>query len=495
MNFYLSLRRTAITVFYILSFCRFESQAVHRAVVTAMPTGKAHKTAPKFQVDEATLLKRLVLRGSDANMPAAARLSSANDQLFNGDPFGIYRTVQFQTNLWEMLLSYREVCFHGCVRNKLSNVYADSVRLHCASFRNILNILIVQEEREVWEPALRSRRFSCVGILDFKDRFEEFRELQKRRMAVLMLMHLHPLGSEFGKLPRAASSGIPRSNSSLPPGVALANIDEEENGSTSRSTDVAAAGSQGSGTSGLAGAQLHHAATVPPGCIPSASLGSGSLVGNRAVSVAHVPGKAIFDEQSGPITEEKLETRRDLYKSVLSLDEGSLCGQASFPRPGSAQAAHTPTGSQAAYAPFGSLSSPGAEGPRTAEVAEMSSAGLHSLKLSEFQDAAEPSTSKQGVQQTKSANLCISRSFSWPYCQALADMDFQAPRRDEDGMISTCAWRNGNAAFFLSTDARHPMAFLGSVLFLGKRQQARLAGWSVSHVSCLGGLPSMQLGC
>lgn len=299
-------------------------------------------------------------------------------------------------------------------------------------------------------------------------------------MAVLMMMHSQPLGITVGKLPRAASSGIPRSTSSLPPGATLANIDEEDAGSISRSTDVAAAaGSQGSGTSGLAGPNLPHAATVPPCHMPSASLGSGSLVGNRAVSAAHVPGKAIFDEQSGPITEEKLESRRVLYKSVLSLDEGSLCGQASFPRPSSAQAVHTPTGSQAAYAAFGSLSSPGAEGPHTVEAADMTSAGLHSLNLSAFQNAPEASNPKLGVMQTKSVEPCISRSFSWPYCQALADMDFQAPRRDEDGMISTCAWPNANAGFFLSTDARHPMAFLGSVLFLGKRQQAHLAGWYV----------------
>lgn len=319
-----------------------------------------------------------------------------------------------------------------------------------------------------------------MGTLDFQDRFDEFRELQKRRMAVLTMMHSLPLIDAFGKLPRAASSGIPRSTSSLPTGGALANIDEEDAVSTSHSTDAAAAGSQGSGTSGLAGGHLPHAATVPPGNMPSSSLGSGSLVGNRAVSVAHVPGKAIFDEQSGPITEEKLETRRDLYKSVLSLDEGSLCGQGSFPRPSSVQAAHTPTGSQAAYAPFGSLSSPGAEGSRTMDGADMSPVGLHTLKQSAFQHSAEPSLQKQGGRQAKGNEPHISRSFSWPYCQALADMDFQAPRRDEDGMIKTCAWPNGNAAFFLSTDARHPMAFLGSVLFLGKRQQARLAGWCVA---------------
>lgn len=339
---------------------------------------------------------------------------------------------------------------------------------------------LLQEERKAWEPALPSRRFSCVGTLDFKDRFEEFRELQKRRMAVLTMMHALPLGSAFGKLPRAASSGIPRSASSVPAGGALANINEEDGVSTSNSSDVAAAGSQGSGASGLAGGNLPHAATVPPCHMPSASLGSGSLVGNRAVSVAHVPGKAIFDEQSGPITEEKLETRRDLYKSVLSLDEGSLCGQGSFPRPSSVHAGQTPTGSQGVYAPFGSLSSPGAEGSRTMDGADMSPVGLHSLKQSAFHHSIEPSNQRQGGQQSKAIEPHISRSFSWPYCQALADMDFQAPRRDEDGMISTCAWPNGNAAFFLSTDARHPMAFLGSVLFLGKRQQARLAGWYVS---------------
>eukprot|EP00892_Ulva_mutabilis_P007267 jgi/Ulvmu1/4912/UM201_0004.1 len=412
---------------------------MRRKVLTTAVAGVARQAQPSFRVDEPTLLKRLVLKGCDANKPAAARLSSANDLLFDGDPFGIYTTVQFQTNMWEMLLAYRE------------------------------------EEREPWEPALPSRRFSCVGTLDFKDRFEEFRELQKRRMAVLTMMHALPLGNALGKLPRAASSGIPRSTSSLPPGGGLANINEEDAVGTSHSSAASAAGSQGSGTSGLAGSHLPHAATVPNGHMPSASLGSGSLMGNRAVSAAHVPGKAIFDEQSGPITEEKLETRRDLYKSVLSLDEGSLCGQGSFPRPSSVHAAHTPTESQAAYAPFGSLSSPGAEGSRTMDGADMSPVGLHSLKQSAFQPATEPSH-KQGVRQAKASEPHISRSFSWPYCQALADMDFQAPRRDEDGMISTCAWPNGNAAFFLSTDSRHPMAFLGSVLFLGKRQQARLAG-------------------
>lgn len=304
--------------------------------------------------------------------------------------------------------------------------------------------------------------------------------MQKRRLAVLMMMHSQAGGTAAGKLPRAASSGLPRSTSSLPPGANLANIDEEDAGSTSRSTDVAAAGSQGSCTSGLAGSPLPHAATVPAGNLPSASLGSGSLIGNRAVSAAHVPGKAIFDEQSGPITEEKLETRREQYKSVLSLDDGSLCGQTSFPHASSTHAAHTPTESQSTCPPFGSLNSPRADG---LDPAEPHSTGLHALKASAFQHAAEPPNAKQGSELAKSVAPCISRSFSWPYCQALADMDFQAPRRDEDGVISTCAWRNGHAGFFLSTDTRHTMAFLGSVMFLGKRQQARLAGWCVARRS------------
>lgn len=96
-----------------LFLCRCEPQTtVRRSILTTQATGIKRKAVPNFQADEGTLLKRLVLRGTDVHKPAAARLSSANDQLFNGDPFGIYRTVQFQTNLWEMLLSYREVCVH-----------------------------------------------------------------------------------------------------------------------------------------------------------------------------------------------------------------------------------------------------------------------------------------------------------------------------------------------------------------------------------------------
>lgn len=87
--------------------CR-EAHSMRRSVLTTRAE-RVKKKPPQFEIDEATLLKRLVLKGPDAKKPAAARLSSVNDHLFNGDPFGIYTTVQFQTNLWEMLLSYREV--------------------------------------------------------------------------------------------------------------------------------------------------------------------------------------------------------------------------------------------------------------------------------------------------------------------------------------------------------------------------------------------------
>lgn len=92
--------------------CRLDAQPVHRTVLTTPIAGVAYQAEPQFQADVPTLLQRLVLKGSDACKPAAARLSSANDLLFDGDPFGIYRTVQFQTNMWEMLLSYREVGQH-----------------------------------------------------------------------------------------------------------------------------------------------------------------------------------------------------------------------------------------------------------------------------------------------------------------------------------------------------------------------------------------------
>lgn len=88
----------------------------------------SRQAEPKFQADEKTLLRRLVLRGSDSSKPAAARLSSANDLLFHGDPFGIYRTVQFQTNMWEMLLSYREVG-QECVVCWAGRCSLDSFRL------------------------------------------------------------------------------------------------------------------------------------------------------------------------------------------------------------------------------------------------------------------------------------------------------------------------------------------------------------------------------
>lgn len=107
-----------------LFWCRFEPQtAVRRSILATNASGVTCEAVPKFQADEGTLLKRLVLKGSDVHKPAAARLSSANDPLFNGDPFGIYRTVQFQTNLWEMLLSYREVCFyHVCTEEEIQTL-------------------------------------------------------------------------------------------------------------------------------------------------------------------------------------------------------------------------------------------------------------------------------------------------------------------------------------------------------------------------------------
>lgn len=56
-------------------------------------------------------LSALVLKGPEARKHAALRVASAYDSLFSDDPFGIYRTSPFQTPLWEILLSYRRVCF------------------------------------------------------------------------------------------------------------------------------------------------------------------------------------------------------------------------------------------------------------------------------------------------------------------------------------------------------------------------------------------------
>lgn len=333
----------------------------------------------------------------------------------------------------------------------------------------------VQEEGPFKEHMLPARRFHCVGKGGFDSGVAELQELQKNRLAVIhefrSLMSSEPMTGM--KLQRASTSGVPLSASSMHAGTPLAHVDEERTSdvqdrseNSNGEEDSTRAGSlHMSPQLSAAASSLTPAVTAPPGRLPSSSLGSGSLPAHRAQS-ATPPGKVPRYNmlgESGPLSEDKVNQRERQYLDIIG--QGSFPGQ--IPRPGSAS---LPSGSTPEL-PLVTASISQAEDPVT--ITNDSAADAPAVpELPRF--AAEQMHAQKG----SAVSAPITRSFSWPYCQSLASMDFQALARDEDGFLRTSASKDDGQCLdhglFLGTDPRHPTVLLGSVYFVGDRQKARL---------------------
>ena len=330
----------------------------------------------------------------------------------------------------------------------------------------------MQEGGAFKEHMLPARRFHCVGKAGFESGVAELQELQKNRLAVIQeFRSLMPADTMVGmKLQRASNSGIPPSASSAHPGTPLAHVDEEKTSDNSHGeADSTKAGSLHMSPQLSAAGGLMPAATVPAGRLPSASLGSGGLPPHRALS-ATPPGKLpryiiLGNGESGPLSEDKVNQREKQYIDIIG--QGSFPGQ--LPRPGSAS---LPSGST----PELLTVTPGAP-DRWSQTDDPLT--LTHESVTDAPAAPEPRTGEP-AQATKgySVSAPITRSFSWPYSQSLASMDFQALARDEDGFLRTSAARDDGKCLdhglFLGTDPRHPTVRLGSVYFVGDRQKARL---------------------
>jgi hypothetical protein len=330
----------------------------------------------------------------------------------------------------------------------------------------------VQAEGPFKEHMLPARRFHCVGRGGFESRVAELQELQKNRLAVIhefrSLMSNDPMAGI--KLQRASTSGVPMSASSLHPGTPLTHVDEERTSDVQDHSD----NSHGEADSIKAGSvhmspqfsatanSLAHAATAPPGRNPSSSIGSAGLPAQRALSAT--PGKFprhIMIGESGPLSEDKVNQREKQYLDIIG--QGSFPGQ--LPRPGSA----TLPSSSTPELPLVPTSISHIDDPST------------TTHESVYDGAAVPDFPPRmaaDAMQGSTISAPITRTFSWPYCQALASMDFQALARDEDGFLKTSAVKDDGKCLhhglFLGTDPRHPTVLLGSVYFVGDRQKARL---------------------
>lgn len=335
----------------------------------------------------------------------------------------------------------------------------------------------MQEEGPFKEHMLPARRFHCVGKGGFENGVAELQELQKNRLAVIhefrSVMSSDPLMMGL-KLQRASTSGVPLSASSLHPGTPLVHVDEERAFDGQDHSD----NSHGEDESVRAGSMnmsmnmstqlsavpsgMTPSATAPPGRIPSTSLGSGVLPANRAQSTTP-PSKLprhIMIGESGPLSEDKVNQREKQYLDIIG--QSSFPGQ--LPRPGSA----TLPSSSTPELPLVPTSISHTDEPVTVTHDSTDTPGLPELPRIGVDTAGRAST----------PSTCISRSFSWPYCQSLASMDFQALARDEDGFLRTSTTKEDGKSLdhglFLGTDPRHPTVLLGSVYFVGDRQKARL---------------------
>lgn len=328
----------------------------------------------------------------------------------------------------------------------------------------------VQEGGAFKEHMLPARRFHCVGKGGFDSGVAELQELQKNRLAVIHEFRLLTSGDPTVglKLQRASTSGIPRSASSARPGTPLAHVEEEKTSDNSHGEgDSTKAGSlQMSPQISAVPGGLTSAATVPAGRLPSASLGSGGLPSHRALSATppvKVPRHIILGNgESGPLSEDKVNQRERQYIDIIG--QGSFPGQ--LPRPGSAS---LPSGSTPEF--------PGTSFPDRLSVTDDPLSVTHD-SVTDAPDLHRVGESAQAM-KGYSVSAPLSRSFSWPYCQSLASMDFQALARNEDGFLRTTgAFKNNGECLdncmFLGTDPRHPTVLLGSVYFVGDRQKARL---------------------
>ena len=160
---------------------------------------------------------------------------------------------------------------------------------------------------------------------------------------------------------------------------------------------------------------------------------------------AAVPAAALFSEGSGPITQTTLEKRQKLLQASFSLD-GAASLDAAPPPPhlgnplaslnspvaaGDGASARSPESSRASANP---LPAPGS----LQRLPTPPSGGLSAGSLSRRPSWRGTAGHARGAPAAAAAaappppsNPCLSRSFSWPYCRALAALDFQGRSRDE----------------------------------------------------------------
>jgi aryl carrier-like protein len=230
------------------------------------------------------------------------------------------------------------------------------------------------------------------------------------------------------------------------------------------------------------------------------SLGSDKLNGQAALSDgAALPGTpgslqarspSLFTENSGPISKDKLEKRQQNYFAMLR--DSQMIESTQLSRPGQHGQLHALGSQTLSGGVFGSLNSPMADGGLWNDSLRMEtgmpvsrstySLGLGPQRRSSADLFAMPSS---GGPSAEKSSPCLSRSFSWPYCFALANLDLQAPSRGPDGRLRTPEGYDGvegrthlTQSVFVSTELHHLQVLLDSVRYMAlqKRMRARRAG-------------------
>jgi hypothetical protein len=201
------------------------------------------------------------------------------------------------------------------------------------------------------------------------------------------------------------------------------------------------------------------------------------------------PG-SLLSERSGPISEEKLLARQRVFAQTVFL-------------------ANSPSlDSQAQQLNDGSLSSPGLPGSAGPPVATATAVRADSSRRSRYCTNGQAALSRQATpsspaSQSKPASklsqritfspaspfvdgapplpmpcragdsTVLSRSFSWPYDSALANLDFQHRGRLPDGVPSPQESANFFSHLCLPTEARPRQALNARYVLLHKRMMAR----------------------